>query len=61
MELNFLPFDESKIVCTIDLSALATIAMMHITKPYKWKLGSSLLDIGRELCSVDIQRIMIKE
>jgi hypothetical protein len=53
MELNFSPLDESKIPCTIDLSALATIAMIHITKPYKWKLGSLLLNIGGELCSVD--------
>jgi hypothetical protein len=60
MELSFLPFDESKILCTIGLSALATIAMIHITKPYKWKLGSLLLYIGGELCNVDMQIIVIK-
>jgi hypothetical protein len=54
MELNFLPLDKSKIPCTINLIALETIAMMHITKPYKWKLGSPLLNIGGELCSVDM-------
>jgi hypothetical protein len=60
MELSFSPFDESKITCTIDFNALATIAMIHITKPYKWKLASLLLDIGGELCSVNMQIIMIK-
>jgi hypothetical protein len=61
MGLNFSRSDKNKIPCTIDLNALATIAMIHITKPYKWKLCSPLLNVGGELCNVDMQRIVIKE
>lgn len=38
--LKFYPSEESRIPWRTDLNALAAVALIHITKPKKWKLGS---------------------